>query len=138
MNKYKNKKVKGFRSKLEKFCRDKLVENKIPFTYEEWSILLQDKFEFTNKSIERDKKTGQLKEASGNIRAITYTPDFVGTNWVIETKGKETADFIIKWKMFKNYLQENKLSYTLYKPTNQKQVLQVINFIKNGNDYNDR
>ena len=131
-NKYKNKIVKGFRSKLEKFCRDKLVENGLGFKYEDWTVVLQDKFEFPSISIERDKTTGKLKVASNNIRAITYTPDFVGDTWVIETKGKETPEFIIKWKMFKKYLKDNNLNYSLYKPTNQKQVLDTIKFIKNG------
>lgn len=63
------------------------------------------------------------------VREITYTPDFVGKDWVIETKGMKTPDFLLKWKLFKKYLIDNNLKYTLYMPSNQKQVRLAIEHI---------
>lgn len=130
MNKYKNKTTGKFRSNLEKYCAKELDLNKIPYEYEQWKVELMPKFKSSIVSYEKTKK--EFAPISKNIRAITYTPDFVGNNWVIETKGQETSDFKIKWKMFKSYLEINNLDYTLYKPTNQKQVNEVINIIKDG------
>lgn len=130
MTKYKNRPMGKFRSGLEKFCAHELTLNGIPFEYEKWSVILQGKFKSSVTSYERVKKT--FKSTSQNIRAITYTPDFVGSNWIIETKGKETPDFKMKWKMFKKYIEkESDIKYTLFKPTNQKQVKESINIIKN-------
>ena len=119
-----------FRSKLEKFCAHELIVNKIPFDYEKWSVELQPKFKSSITSYEKVKK--EFVPLSQNIRAITYTPDFVGSNWIIETKGLETSDFKIKWKMFKKYIEEiSEIKYTLFKPTNQKQIKETIKIIKN-------
>jgi hypothetical protein len=63
------------------------------------------------------------------VREITYTPDFVGKDWVIETKGMKTPDFLLKWKLFKRYLTDNNLKYTLYMPSSQKQVRLAIEHI---------
>jgi len=128
MQKYKNKTEGKFRSKLEQFCAKELTANNIDYTYEEWKVDLQPKFVFPYLCYEKTKH-GYLSP-SENIRSITYTPDFVGDWWVIETKGQETTDFIIKWKMFKHYLVENKLDYMLFKPTNQKQIKESIKIIK--------
>lgn len=76
-----NKKIKNaapieqdgikFRSKLELRCYTKLKENNIDFKYEEHKFILIPKFTYMEE----------------NIRAITYTPDFTGDNWIIECKG---------------------------------------------------
>ncbi len=128
-NKYKNKKTLKYRSKLEKFCADNLESNGIMYKYEEWKVVLQEKFKSDILSYEKKKK--ELVPQSDNIREITYTPDFLGDNWIIEVKGRETPDFKIKWKMFKKWLVDNNMNVTLYKPTNQKQVLETISMIKN-------
>lgn len=126
-NKYKNKSTGKFRSGLEEFCDTQLKLNKIDFKYEEWKVELFPKFKSSIVSYESKAKA--LVIVSPNIRNMTYTPDFVGDNWIIETKGRETPDFKIKWKMFKKYLEDNNLEYTLFKPTNQKQVLETIKII---------
>ena len=128
--KYKNKKVGNFRSKLEQFCAKELTTNNIPYEYEAWKVELLPKFTFPNICYEKNSKSSYT-EASEKIRSITYTPDFVGSNWIIETKGKETSDFILKWKMFKNYLVENNLNYMIFKPTNQKQIKETVKIILN-------
>lgn len=131
IGKYKNKVVGKFRSKLEKFCAEELKLHKIDFKYEEWKVELIPKF--ISSIISYEKTAKGYVPISPNIRSITYTPDFVGDNWIIETKGQETSDFKIKWKMFKKYIDDNSLNYTLYKPTNQKQIKETIKLIKQLN-----
>jgi len=41
-----------------------------------------------------------------------------------------TQDFIIRWKLFKQYLTDKKLSFTLFMPTNKSQIIESIKLIK--------
>lgn len=123
-----------YRSKLEAFCAKTLQEEGIIAEYEKSKFLLNDKFTFNADSYEDLKKKGQSSfgMANPNIQHITYTPDFVDPKfrWLIECKGMRTDAFTLKWKMFKKYLNENKIKMDLYLPKNQKQVLQTIAIIK--------
>ena len=123
-----------YKSKLEQYCAKVLALNNINFEYEENTFTLLEKFEWPNTSLERYGK--KFKQVS-KCRPITYTPDFVGDGWIIETKGFKTDVFKLKWKLFKNLLLTKNLNYDLYAPSNQKEVLQVINIIKE-NDKNFR
>lgn len=121
MAKYKNKTSGIYRSDLEKNCALLLKENNVDYEYEKYKVLLQDKVKLDVLSIEKGKT---IK----TIRKITYTPDFVGNNWIIETKGKRTPDFNIKWKMFlKNIDPKYKLVCIA---SNKKQITDCINQIK--------
>ena len=86
-----------FKSKLELCCYQKLKELKIPFKYEEKTFELIPSFEFKNDSYELFKKKGlrYFGPQRSHIRCITYTPDFVGDGWIIETKGNPN-DALIK------------------------------------------
>ena len=75
-----------FRSKLEGYCYTKLKEANIKNEYEELTITLIEPFRFNGKYY------------AGN----TYTPDFVGDNFIIECKGFFTDVARIKWKLFLN------------------------------------
>ena len=35
---------------------------------------------------------------------IKYTPDFIGEDFIIETKGRANESFPIRWKLFKRLL----------------------------------
>lgn len=133
-NKYGNKTSKTYKSQLEKYCAEQLTLEKIPFEYESVKFELLPSFKYNGVSYEKrtvnKKKVFDLQNPG--IRKTEYTPDFVGDGWIIETKGMETSTFKIKWKMFKKHLQENNITYDLYKPTNQKEVLETIKLIKNG------
>lgn len=119
--KYKNKTSEIYRSDLEKNCALLLKENNVDYEYEKYKVLLQDKVKLDVLSIEKGKTIKTL-------RKITYTPDFVGNNWIIETKGKRTPDFNIKWKMFlKNIDPKYKLVCIA---SNKKQITDCINQIK--------
>lgn len=119
MGKYKNKPTGKYRSKLEAFTADCLNANNIPFGYETQKIELVPGFEASIDTFEN----GILKPRK--VRSITYTPDFVGKDWIIEVKGRKTVDFMLKWKLFKKYLTDNNLPYKLYLLSNQKQIKHV-------------
>ena len=104
-----------FKSKLEVYCYRRLKECNILANYEPIKFVIQPGFTLFNEK----------------IRPITYTPDFVGNNFIIECKGMQTDTFKIKWKLFKYYLFTNNISYKLYLPRNQKDVEKVIQEIKN-------
>ena len=137
----KNKKVRNatskvykgikFRSKLELFTYRKLEEAGIKCDYEKHKYILMSGFHFKSQSIEPNKRKGYIENAS-KVRDITYTPDFVDLNqkWIIEVKGYANDVFPIKWKLFKNYLQQLENPPVLFLPKNQKQVLETIQLIK--------
>ena len=134
-NKYKNIATEQYKSKLEKTCADILELNNIVFEYEPWEVVLIEPFTFEYPSYERIGK--EFKEQRPKLRRTSYKPDFIGDGWVIETKGKRTPDFQLKWKLFKRYLIEHEYDVLLFMPTNKKEIVKSIDVIKtlqNGND----
>ena len=143
----KNKKVRNatvleyygitFKSKLELHCYKKLKEANIKFQYEQVRYELVPSFKFENLSYELYRKKGEryFGPQRKHIRAITYTPDFVGVHnkklFIIETKGNPNDSFPIRWKLFKKYLYDNKVDCIVYMPRNQKQVDEVVELVKN-------
>lgn len=114
------------------FCYKALVDAELEFDYNEHSYELFKGFESKNNSYEADKRKGTgMYLKSKTLRKITYKPDFVGDDFIIETKGIASPDFALRWKMFKSYLNDNNLKYDLYMPHNQKQVLECIKLILN-------
>lgn len=124
MNIISNKKVKNatitevdgikFKSKIEAFTYTKLVENDIIFSYEGETFCLLPSFKYDTRT----------------TRSVTYTPDFIGKDFVIECKGFATDSFKLKWKLFLSYLRINNLEYKTYLVHNQKEVLMAIQNIK--------
>lgn len=125
----------NFKSKLEAYCYRKLKENNLLFTYEQIVFDLIPSFDFEKDSYELSKRKGVKVFAlqRTKVRAIQYTPDFVGKDWIIETKGNPNDAFPIKWKLFKYFLYNNNLDYDLYMPRNQKQIDETIEIIKSKN-----
>ena len=137
-----NKKVKNaqvttydginFKSKLEVFCYKKLKEHDIPFEYEKHKFTLFEGFKpsfhcyFPNK-------LGKLELDLTKLRSTTYTPDFVGDYWIIETKGRSNDLYPVKLKLFRELIEKD-IKYKNYKlfiePHNQNQILQAIELIK--------
>jgi len=89
-------------------------------------------FHFENKVYERQSNSKGLFKNRGckRILPIKYTPDFIGENFIIETKGRPNESFPIRWKLFKHLMTKQFPNYTLYKPQNQKECDQVIELIK--------
>lgn len=121
-----NKKVKNARKKtfdgidfdsnLEVYTYQMLKKHNIKADYEPIKFVLVDKFKYQNES----------------IRQMTYTPDFVGNNFVIECKGHMNDAFPLKWKLFKKHLHDNNILYDLYLPRNKKQIDEVIKKLLDG------
>lgn len=121
-----------FKSKLEHFCSNRLNEEGIPYAYEGVTFTLMNSFICKNKVYEvyRSKK---YKESSNKVGPITYTPDFVGKDWVIETKGNPNDSWPIRLKLFKKFMSDNYPSFLIFIPRTQKQVNEAIEKIKERN-----
>lgn len=100
-----------FRSKLETYTYKKLKEAGIDAEYESNHFELIPKFEYNGEK----------------VRAMTYLPDFVGKNFIIECKGLVTDSFPLRWKIFKYYLKQENKDYKLFLVRNQKQVDEMVN-----------
>lgn len=138
-----NKKVRGateivtdgikFKSKLEAFCYKTLKANNIPFEYEKVKFIL-----FTGYSPSFNcffpNKLGNMTLDTTKVRDITYTPDFTGDNWILETKGRANDVYPVKLKIFRKFMEGNKKYIAFLEPHNQKQVLQSIEIIKQLNN----
>lgn len=103
-----------FRSKLEAYTYKKLKEANIYAEYEQYRYMLLPSFIFENKT----------------VRAITYLPDFVGSNFIIECKGFPNEAWPLREKLFKYYLTNNMPNYSFYLVRNQKQVDELIKKLK--------
>ena len=120
-----------FASGLEKYMYLALKEAKIVARYEGETYVLQDSFEFKNKSYERQAngKGEMVNRGQKKILNIKYTPDFVSDSFIIECKGRANESFPLRWKMFKKYVNKHLKHVTLYKPQNQKECDEVIKLI---------
>ena len=145
-SRYKKKKKRGpvrakkvtfdgikFASGLEKYMYVALKKAKIKAKYEGQTYIVQEGFEFKNKSYERQSngKGDLVNRGCKKILPIKYTPDFVSSSFIIECKGRANESFPLRWKMFKKYVNENLKHVTLYKPQNQKECDKVVELILN-------
>ena len=121
----------NFSSGLERYMYMALKKAKIKAEYEGQSYTLIQAFDFTSESYERQSNGKGDFSNRGNKRvlAITYTPDFIGENFIIECKGRANESFPIRWKLFKRYVSQNMPNTTLYKPQNQSECDKVIELI---------
>lgn len=125
-----------FKSALEAFTYRKLKEAGLQTAYEEHTFTLLDSFVYPETCIESRKSPDFEDKKDSKIRPITYTPDFVGVNpdgslqWVIECKGFANDRFPNTWKNFKKHLINIGQVCPLFLPKNQKQVLEVIDHLK--------
>jgi hypothetical protein len=122
-----------FASGLEKYMYIALKKAKIKAKYEGKTYIVQEGFEFKNKSYERQSNgKGELvNRGSKKVLPIKYTPDFISDSFIIECKGRANESFPIRWKMFKKYVNDNLKHVTLYKPQNQKECDKVVELILN-------
>ena len=120
-----------FQSGLEKYMYIALKKAKIKAKYEGATYELIPSFNYDKPCYERQANgKGDYKNRSGKkIRGITYTPDFVGTDFIIECKGRANESFPIRWKLFKMYLFHTRSEVTLYKPQNQKECDETVSLI---------
>ncbi len=122
----------NFASGLEKYMYMALVKAKIKAKYEGETFVLLNGFHFENEVYERqaNSKGEFINRGEKRILPIKYTPDFIGEDFIIETKGRPNESFPIRWKLFKKLVTEQFPSYILFKPQNQKECDRVIEILK--------
>jgi hypothetical protein len=123
----------NFASGLERYMYMALKKAKIRAKYEGETFVLINGFHFENEVYERqaNSKGEFVNRGNKRILPIKYTPDFIGDDFIIETKGRPNESFPIRWKLFKKLVTEQFPGYTLFKPQNQKECDRVIEIIKN-------
>ena len=121
----------NFASGLEKYMYQALKKAKIKATYEGETFVLLDGFHFENEVYERQSNSkGDFKNrGEKRILPIKYTPDFIGKDFIIETKGRPNESFPMRWKLFKRLVMAQFPNVTLYKPQNQKECDETIRLI---------
>ncbi len=124
-----------FASGLERYMYQVLKKAKIQADYEGCTFTLQEGFMLNNESYERQSngKGEMVNRGCKKILPIKYTPDFVGSSFIIECKGRANESFPMRWKMFKKYVNHKMSHVTLYKPQNQKECDKVIELITKKN-----
>ena len=122
-----------FASGLEKYMYKALKKAKIKADYEGKTYTLIEGFDFESSSYERQSNgKGQFVDRGNKkILPIKYTPDFIGEDFIIETKGRANESFPMRWKLFKRFINKCYPCVTLYKPQNQKECDQVIELLIN-------
>ena len=114
-----------------------LKKAKIKAAYEGQTFELVEAFDFNLKSVERQGNgKGEYRDRGNKkIQNIKYTPDFIGSDFIIETKGRANESFPMRWKLFKglltrkNMITQKPINWTLYKPQNQKECDETIRLI---------
>jgi hypothetical protein len=121
----------AFKSGLEKYMYKALKDNKIDTAYESQTFELVNNFEFPNDCFERQANGKGDFSNRGNKKVlnIKYTPDFIGYDYIIETKGRANESFPLRWKLFKKWLHDNKDTRTIYKPQTQDQCDTTVQLI---------
>ncbi len=121
----------NFASGLERYMYMALKKAKLKFKYEGETFELINGFEFTTESIERQSNgKGEFKNRGNKkILNIKYTPDFVGSDFIIECKGRANESFPMRWKLFKKWITDNGDKRVLYKPQNQSECDKTVDMI---------
>ena len=120
-----------FASGLEKYMYRVLKDADIDFKYEGYTYELVPAFSFVNSCVERQSngKGDFINRGNKKVLNLKYTPDFVGQDFIIETKGRANESFPLRWKLFKKWLHDNNDERTLYKPQNQDECDETIRLI---------
>ena len=120
-----------FASGLEKYMYIALKKAKIKFKYEGESFILVQSFNVNRATYERQNngKGEYIDRGNKKILGIKYTPDFVGKDFIIETKGRANESFPMRWKLFKKHLMEIGDNRLLYKPQTNKECDRTVELI---------
>lgn len=120
-----------FASGLEKYMYKALKDANIDFEYEGRTFELLPSFTFENISIEKQSngKGDFINRGNKKVLNLKYTPDFVGKDFIIETKGRANESFPLRWKLFKKWMMDNNDTRALYKPQKQSECDITIELI---------
>ena len=125
-----------FASGLEKYMYIALKKANIEFIYEGFTFELVPSFTFKNECFERQSngKGDFINRGCKKVLNLKYTPDFIGIDFIIETKGRANDSFPLRWKLFKEWMMDNNDNRTLYKPQTHSECDITIELIlKNRN-----
>ena len=128
-------KQRQVKNATEQYCLDRLKEAGIFEGYENKTYTVLPEFTFTTESWERTQngKGDFINRGEKKVRGITYTPDFIGKDFIIEIKGYIRPGsydaFPLRWKLFKAWHEKNKIGKTLYMPRNKKEIDKTIELI---------
>lgn len=124
----------NFDSRLEGYMYGLLKSSGLAFEYEGQSFEVLKPFYFSKDFYQVYRKEYNNR-GNKKVLGIKYTPDFIVKHkdmvFVIETKGRPNELFPMRMKLFKSYLVENKLNWSIYIPTNQLQCVETIKLIQN-------
>ena len=111
------KEYKGvkYRSTFEANCAKIFDAYNIKVAYEPFKITLLPKFKYNGIT----------------IRGITYTPDFVGDNFIVECKGYPNDNWHDKRKWVMHYMLYKMPEYVFYEIHNTIQLKNLLNTLKN-------
>ena len=120
-----------FASGLEKYMWVALKNAGIKRKYEGETFVLLNGFHFDNEVYEKQSNgKGDFKNRGNKrILPIKYTPDFIGDDFIIETKGRANESFPMRWKLFKQLVVSQFPGITLYKPSNQVTCDETVRII---------
>ena len=123
----------NFASGLERYMYMALKKAKIRVQYEGETFVLLNGFYFENESYEKQAngKGDYTNRGGKRILPIKYTPDFIGEDFIIETKGRANESFPMRWKLFKRHLIETGDNRHIYKPQTNKECDRTIELILN-------
>lgn len=107
-----------FRSKLEMYTYKKLREARINADYEQHRFKLLPAF---------------VALSGKKYRAMTYLPDFVGKDFIIECKGFPNESWPLRKKLFEYALVRDNLKYDFYEVHTQKEVDTLVLNLKEKN-----
>lgn len=125
----------NYKSSLEKNMAMLLDAAGIEFQYEPESFKVIESFNFPIDSYERQAngKGDMINRGNKKVQAVSYTPDFIGDGFIIETKGYANETFPLRWKLFKKMIVDNIDAFpniTLYKPQKISECEKVVELIK--------
>ena len=124
-----------FASGLEKYMYIALKKAGIKAEYEGETFELIPSFHFYDDCYERQSngKGDFIDRGHKKVLNMSYTPDFVGENFIIECKGRANESFPIRWKLFKQKISLSGIA--LYKPQNQKDCDETVLLILKNKKY---
>lgn len=100
----------SFRSTLESKVANILDNLGIGYLYESKKFIIQEPFEYKGNK----------------YRGVSYLPDFIIEDIILECKGFSTPEWKLKKKMFLNYLNNNNLNYRFYEVHNLQELYDMI------------
>lgn len=129
-----------FKSRLEAIVYKTFKDAGFNIQYEPCKYVLWRGFKPTIPFYNRKKRSKKssvtgLKLDNKKLMDTTYTPDFQfkykGYLIIIESKGLETDSFMIKKKLFRQYLENNVPNSIYFEVFSKVHTLQALEIIKN-------